>query len=291
MARLLRPLRDLARARRASLVVTGRRAREPRASTTGSQKIQRVVELDTAPSRRRRAPTTSSSAPTPARSSTRRATRPRSASRDDPDTEGQRSDTIMVAHVEPGSQQTFVVRFPRDLMVNVPGTPGKSQINAAYAIGGPQLVIDTLKENFGIDINHYLEVDFKSFQEIVDTIGYVQRVPARARRATRRPGSTRRTAAGATRSTVRPRSPTCASRNLQISDPNGADRRSRHRRALAPARRPRRPRPHRPPAGVHPQARRPRDLEEPQRPVPRGRSGRQRARSTSRPTRSSAATT
>jgi LCP family protein required for cell wall assembly len=100
----------------------------------------------------------------------------------DPNTEGQRSDTLMVAHVEPGPQKTFVVSFPRDLMVDVPGLSGKNQINAAYNSGGPQAVIDALKENFGIDINHYLEVDFKSFQEIVDTIGYVRvYLPGRTR--------------------------------------------------------------------------------------------------------------
>jgi LCP family protein required for cell wall assembly len=87
--------------------------------------------------------------------------------------QGQRSDTIMVAHVEPSAQRTFVVSFPRDLMVDVPGTSGKSQINSSYSIGGPELVIQTLKANFDIDINHYLEVDFKSFQEIVDQIGHV----------------------------------------------------------------------------------------------------------------------
>src|SRR5256885_3601405 len=92
----------------------------------------------------------------------------------DPDLEGQRSDTMMVAHVEPGPQKTFVVSFPRDLMVEVPGLPGKNRINAAFASNGAQGVIDTLKANFDIDINHYLEVDFKSFQEIVDTIGNVQ---------------------------------------------------------------------------------------------------------------------
>jgi len=92
----------------------------------------------------------------------------------DANVQGQRSDTLMVAHVEPSSQRTFVVSFPRDLMVNVPGTPGLSQINSAYSIGGPQLVADTLKANFDIDINHYLEVDFKSFQEIVNEIGYVR---------------------------------------------------------------------------------------------------------------------
>ena len=58
----------------------------------------------------------------------------------DPTVEGQRSDTLMVAHIEPSAQRTFVVSFPRDLMVNVPGTPGLSMINSAYSTGGPELV-------------------------------------------------------------------------------------------------------------------------------------------------------
>jgi LCP family protein required for cell wall assembly len=87
--------------------------------------------------------------------------------------DGKRSDTIMVAHVEPGSQKTFVVSFPRDLMIDS-ANGGKEQINATYAENGAQGVIDALHENFNIDINHYLEIDFKSFQDIVDTIGAVR---------------------------------------------------------------------------------------------------------------------
>ncbi len=138
----------------------------------------------------------------------------------DPNTSGQRSDTLMVAHVEPGPQRTFVVSFPRDLMVDVPGQQGKSQINAAYETGGPQGVIDTLKENFGIDVNHYLEVDFKSFQEIVDTIGNVQvYLPGRTRDQetglnTPYGGGCYPLDGAAALAYVR-------SRNLQIADPNG----------------------------------------------------------------------
>ena len=126
----------------------------------------------------------------------------------------------MVAHVEPGSQQTFVVSFPRDLMVDVPGESGKNRINSAYASGGPQVVIDTLKENFEIDINHYLEVDFKSFQEIVDTIGNVQvYLPGRVRDQetglnTPYGGGCYPLDGAAALAYVR-------SRNLEISDPNG----------------------------------------------------------------------
>jgi LCP family protein required for cell wall assembly len=91
----------------------------------------------------------------------------------DASVEGQRSDTLMVAHVEPSSQRTFVVSFPRDLMVDIPGYAGKNRINAAYSLGGPDLVRETLKANFDIDINHYLEVDFESFREIVNEIGNI----------------------------------------------------------------------------------------------------------------------
>ncbi len=90
---------------------------------------------------------------------------------DTSETGGQRSDTMMVVHVEPGSQRTLIVSFPRDLLVDIPGV-GKSRINAAFN-EGPDKVIETLKSNFDIEINHYLEVDFKSFQGIVKAIGNV----------------------------------------------------------------------------------------------------------------------
>jgi LCP family protein required for cell wall assembly len=88
---------------------------------------------------------------------------------------GQRSDTLMVVHVDPRSKTGFLVSFPRDLLVNVPGL-GQSKINAAFnssAGGGPQRVIDTLQQNFQVPIQHYIEVDFQSFKGIVDAMGGV----------------------------------------------------------------------------------------------------------------------
>ncbi|MEX2100864.1 MAG: LCP family protein [Acidimicrobiia bacterium] len=86
---------------------------------------------------------------------------------------GQRSDTLMVAHVEPGAQRTFVVSFPRDLLVDIPGV-GKAKINAAYDNGGPKKVVETLEANFpGLKINYYVGVDFRSFKGVVDAIGSV----------------------------------------------------------------------------------------------------------------------
>ena len=85
---------------------------------------------------------------------------------------GQRSDTMMVVHVEPDAKKSFVVSFPRDLLVEIPGF-GREQINAAYSLGGHQLVIDTLAENFGIPIHHYVEIGLLAFVDIVNAIGSV----------------------------------------------------------------------------------------------------------------------
>jgi len=90
---------------------------------------------------------------------------------DEGDAGGQRSDTMMVVHVEPESKRSIILSFPRDLWVNIPGV-GNSRINAAFN-EGPDKVIETLQANFGIQINHYIEVDFKSFQGVVRAIGNV----------------------------------------------------------------------------------------------------------------------
>ncbi|MGZ8735441.1 MAG: LCP family protein, partial [Acidimicrobiia bacterium] len=93
---------------------------------------------------------------------------------------GQRSDTIMVLHTDPDSGRALLVSFPRDLWVDIPGM-GESKINGAFN-SGPQKVIDTLQANFGIPINHYLEVDFATFEGIVDAVGRVPvYLPAEAR--------------------------------------------------------------------------------------------------------------
>jgi LCP family protein required for cell wall assembly len=87
------------------------------------------------------------------------------------DEAGQRSDSMMVVHLEPDQERIRVLSLPRDLWVNIPGKE-PSKINSAFN-DGPDLVIQTLKENFGIDINHYVEVDFKSFRDIVSATGRV----------------------------------------------------------------------------------------------------------------------
>jgi polyisoprenyl-teichoic acid--peptidoglycan teichoic acid transferase len=84
---------------------------------------------------------------------------------------GQRSDTMMVVRVDPSHSKTLVVSFPRDLWVRVPGL-GMSKINSAYN-AGPQRVVDMLLQDFGIKINHFIQVDFKSFQGVVNAVGTI----------------------------------------------------------------------------------------------------------------------
>ena len=85
---------------------------------------------------------------------------------------GQRSDTIMIAHVDPKSPgRGFLVSIPRDLWVPIPGH-GTQRINAAYNFG-PATLIQTIQQNFNVPIHHYLEVGFDTFAHIVDAIGRV----------------------------------------------------------------------------------------------------------------------
>ena len=82
----------------------------------------------------------------------------------------QRSDAIMVASV--GYGKLKLTSFQRDIIVDIPGH-GSGKLNAAYSHGGPQLVMRTLNENFGLNITHYAAVDFQTLVDLVDAIGGV----------------------------------------------------------------------------------------------------------------------
>jgi LCP family protein required for cell wall assembly len=90
------------------------------------------------------------------------------------DAAGQRSDVMMILHVDPAGKAGTLVSFPRDMIVQIPGH-GKQMMNAAYSLGGPSLVIKTLESNFPpLQINHYLEVDFRGFKDVVNAIGHIK---------------------------------------------------------------------------------------------------------------------
>ena len=81
-----------------------------------------------------------------------------------------RADSIMLVHAALGSVRKLSI--PRDIEVEIPGH-GTSKINAAYALGGPALTIETV-ETFlgnGLQISHLVEVDFEDFPELIDSLG------------------------------------------------------------------------------------------------------------------------
>lgn len=82
---------------------------------------------------------------------------------------GHRSDTIMIARVDPQASTIDLLSFPRDLWLPIAGTSGSERINTAYN-SGPQRLVDTIEQNFDLEINHYIEIDFKSFKGIVDAV-------------------------------------------------------------------------------------------------------------------------
>lgn len=90
---------------------------------------------------------------------------------------GQRSDVIMVWHVVPGEHRITILSIPRDTMTQMVGANiarfGRyNRVNAAYN-SGPNLLVETLQENFGIPISHVVEVDFAGFKGAVDSLGGV----------------------------------------------------------------------------------------------------------------------
>lgn len=84
------------------------------------------------------------------------------------------SDTIMIMRVDPTTDSVNLLSLPRDLWVPIADTGESQRINTAYSSDdGPQRLIDTIEQDFGIPINHYLEIDFAGFKGVVDAIGGV----------------------------------------------------------------------------------------------------------------------
>ncbi len=87
-------------------------------------------------------------------------------------TPGQRSDTIMLARVVPKTHAVTLLSIPRDLYVNIAGI-GQSRINSAFN-NGPNLLISTIQHDLGIPVNHFVEINFDTFQSITDAVGGVK---------------------------------------------------------------------------------------------------------------------
>jgi LCP family protein required for cell wall assembly len=87
---------------------------------------------------------------------------------------GQRSDVTMVVRIDPANKTVTILSIPRDLWVDIPGDQngisGMNRINAAYD-AGPDLLIQTIEQDLGIQINHYIDVDFPGFTDMVNALG------------------------------------------------------------------------------------------------------------------------
>jgi LCP family protein required for cell wall assembly len=91
--------------------------------------------------------------------------------------EGRRTDTIMLLHT--GAGPNLLLSLPRDSIVDVPGY-GTTKINAAYAYGGPQLLVETIEGETGVRIDSYVEIGFAGFVNVVDAVGGVEICPKEA---------------------------------------------------------------------------------------------------------------
>jgi len=90
---------------------------------------------------------------------------------------GRRTDTIMLLHV--GSGPNLLLSLPRDSIVEIPDH-GTTKINAAYAFGGPRLLVRTVEQNTGIRIDNFVEIGFGGFVDLVDAVGGIEICPENA---------------------------------------------------------------------------------------------------------------
>ncbi len=84
-----------------------------------------------------------------------------------------RSDTLILVRLDHERDAISMLSIPRDLMVEIPGF-GQQKINGAYALGGPRLAIETVRDAFQVRIDHFLVIDFLGFARAIDALGGVE---------------------------------------------------------------------------------------------------------------------
>jgi LCP family protein required for cell wall assembly len=90
------------------------------------------------------------------------------------DVSGDRSDTIILVRVDPQASQAAILSFPRDLWLPIAGTGIKAKINSAYDPKVPSRLVQTVEENFGLHVDHYVDVSLCAFKNLVDAVGGVK---------------------------------------------------------------------------------------------------------------------
>ncbi len=89
------------------------------------------------------------------------------------DISGQRSDTILLLHLPANGTRSTLVSLPRDSYVPIPGH-GYNKLNAAYAFGGPKLLVQTVQNVTGLPISHYMGIGFGGLVSVVNDVGGVR---------------------------------------------------------------------------------------------------------------------
>ena len=77
------------------------------------------------------------------------------------------SDGMILVTINHNVQKIFLMSFMRDLYANIPGI-GVRKMNAAYAVGGGPLLLQTLQQNYGVSVSDYASVDFAAMEDLID---------------------------------------------------------------------------------------------------------------------------
>ena len=85
---------------------------------------------------------------------------------------GGRSDVMVLVHVPEDKHNVTLIHFPRDLYVSIPDH-GKNKLNAAFAFGGSPLLVQTMQNLLGVEVDHVAMVDFEGFKRMTDAVGGV----------------------------------------------------------------------------------------------------------------------
>lgn len=88
------------------------------------------------------------------------------------DEEG-RSDAMILLSISNNTKKIYMTSLLRDMYVDIPGHDG-NRLNAAYAFGGAELLMETVETNLDIEVNHYVLVNFEAFANLVDAVGGVE---------------------------------------------------------------------------------------------------------------------
>ncbi|CCH68961.1 putative transcriptional regulator [Phycicoccus elongatus Lp2] len=83
-----------------------------------------------------------------------------------------RSDVMVLVHIPEDKSKVYLIHFPRDLWVSIPGH-GQAKLNASYAFGGAPLLVQSMQNLIGVRIDHVVKTDFNGFEAMTDAVGGV----------------------------------------------------------------------------------------------------------------------